>query len=320
MSLFGIKDSANVTLFSKAQATYDQPVLFADYCNQTSLNMSADTVYAMKKTAKAISWDTNREGSLTMEMQVFELRWISLLFGSANGVSGTDWAAREVIDIDASGAGTLSDAAASGSAIVFPYDSKDPYKMGAAFDATKVTLSGTSITIDDAAAKSKKVVVFYTKANALGKQITVESEKWPESYRVVMDTMIRDTDGQDRYVQFEFYNLKPKSQLELTLSAEDVCTLSVEWDVLVNNENKYFTFRYLDGADDAAEAAGNDSQETPAVSYVYNAVTPEAGANPKTQGWYEKTGEGNTDADYTLTTDEEVDSGKTYYEKVEAQG
>ena len=316
MSLFGIKDSANVTLFSKVDG---KPVLFADYCNQTSLNMSADTVYAMKKTAKAISWDTNREGSLTMEMQVFELRWISLLFGSANGVSGTDWAAREVIDINSSGVGTLSDAAADNSAIVFPYDAKNPYKMGTAIASTNVSLSGKSITVTDDSVKNKKAVVFYTKSAAIGKQITVESEKWPESYRVVMDTMIRDTDGQDRYVQFEFYNLKPKSQLELTLSAEDVCTLSVEWDVLVNDENKYFTFRYLDDAADGTSTDGA-STETPAVSYVYNAVTPESGANPKTQGWYEKTGEGNTDSDYTLTTDEEVDSQKTYYEKVEAQG
>lgn len=264
MSLYGIKDSANVTLFSKAAATKDQPVLFADYCNQTSLNMSADTVYAMKKTAKAISWDTNREGSLTMEMQVYELRWISLLFGSAEGVSGTGWAAREVITLGSGGVGKITAEPAANSMIVYPYNSSDPYALGTALAAKdsspsaneytyEKTGSGTTespyayeITVGGTTAVGDKYVVFYTKKDALGKQITVESEKWPESYRVVMDTQIRDTDGQDRYVQFEFYNLKPKSQLELTLSAEDVCTLSVEWDVLVNDENKYFTFRYLD--------------------------------------------------------------------------
>lgn len=251
MSLYGIKDSANVTLFSKAPATLDKPVLFADYCNQTSLNMSADTVYAMKKTAKAISWDTNREGSLTMEMQVYELRWISLLFGSADGVAATDWAVREIVNLE-SGAGTLSDTPAAGSLIVYPYDSANPYGSGTELTVAEgetpadgeYAIDGANITVGG---EADKVVVYFTKASvANGKQITVESEKWPESYRVVMDTMIRDTDGQDRYVQFEFYNLKPKSQLELTLSAEDVCTLSVEWDVLVNDENKYFTFRYLD--------------------------------------------------------------------------
>lgn len=251
MSLYGIKDSANVTLFSKAQATKDKPVLFADYCNQTSLNMSADTVYAMKKTAKAISWDTNREGTLTMEMQVYELRWISLLFGSAAGDTATDWAVREVISLT-SGAGALSDTPKANSLLVYPYDAADPYALGTALtvatgetpSAGEYKIDGKNITVGGTASK---VVVFYLNNSvANGKQITVESEKWPESYRVVMDTMIRDTDGQDRYVQFEFYNLKPKSQLELTLSAEDVCTLSVEWDVLVNDENKYFTFRYLD--------------------------------------------------------------------------
>lgn len=42
--------------------------------------------------------------------------------------------------------------------------------------------------------------------------------------------------------------------------------------------------------------------------YTYTAVTPEAGANPKTSGWYEKNGDV-----YALTNDETVQDNKTYY-------
>lgn len=43
----------------------------------------------------------------------------------------------------------------------------------------------------------------------------------------------------------------------------------------------------------------------------YNVVTPEGTENPKTEGWYIV-----DDGEYVLTTDETVQSGTTYYEKV----
>jgi hypothetical protein len=46
----------------------------------------------------------------------------------------------------------------------------------------------------------------------------------------------------------------------------------------------------------------------------YDAVTPETGANPKEEGWYEKSGSAGSYV-YTLTTDTTVGDGKTYYAK-----
>lgn len=44
----------------------------------------------------------------------------------------------------------------------------------------------------------------------------------------------------------------------------------------------------------------------------YDAVTPETGANPKEEGWYERSGSAGAYV-YTLTTDTTVGEGKTYY-------
>lgn len=44
----------------------------------------------------------------------------------------------------------------------------------------------------------------------------------------------------------------------------------------------------------------------------YDAVTPETGANPKEEGWYERSGSAGAYV-YTLTTDTTVTEGKTYY-------
>ncbi len=44
----------------------------------------------------------------------------------------------------------------------------------------------------------------------------------------------------------------------------------------------------------------------------YDAVTPETGANPKKEGWYERSGSAGAYV-YTLTTDTTVGEAKTYY-------
>ena len=46
------------------------PWMFADFCNTTTANVSADAVYANKKGAKRIKFDNPLEGTITMEFQV----------------------------------------------------------------------------------------------------------------------------------------------------------------------------------------------------------------------------------------------------------
>ena len=55
---------------------------------------------------------------------------------------------------------------------------------------------------------------------------------------------------------------------------------------------------------------------------TYEAVTPEAGDNPTTKGWYERSGAGTTEDPYvyTLSADTTVDDQKTYYEKNTSEG
>ena len=45
------------------------PWMFADFCNTTTANISADAVYANKKGAKCIKFDNPLEGTITMEFQ-----------------------------------------------------------------------------------------------------------------------------------------------------------------------------------------------------------------------------------------------------------
>lgn len=51
------------------------------------------------------------------------------------------------------------------------------------------------------------------------------------------------------------------------------------------------------------------------TTYTYSAVSPVGTENPKTEGWYILSGD-----NYVLTTDTEVDSNKTYYERTANTG
>lgn len=320
MALYGIKDSANLTLFSKKTG---KPVLYADYCNQTSLNMSADTVYAMKKTARAISWDTSKEGTLTTEMQVFDLRWIALLMGSldldkkAEAPQTLPWAKREIVTLNASKSATLNNAPKTDTATLYAL-SKDGITLGDEIDASTgftVTTEGTgseavtTLTVTNGK-KDEKYCIFYLTEVEKSRTFTVSGDKYPQGFRAVFDTMIRDTDQQDHFVQFDFKNLRPKSQMELTMSAEDVCTLSVEWDVLVDNTNEFFTFTYLDTEYEAEDNNDDDDDDEPVdITEGYTAV-PNPTGNPSEQGWYEV-----SNGEMVLSVDTAVDGEKTYYTK-----
>ena len=58
-----------------------------------------------------------------------------------------------------------------------------------------------------------------------------------------------------------------------------------------------------------------EKSDDAAPTYEYTAVVPVGTENPKEEGWYVLSGD-----KYILTTDTEVDTNKTYYERTEVQG
>lgn len=69
--------------------------------------------------------------------------------------------------------------------------------------------------------------------------------------------------------------------------------------------------RFIEGAGKKYPAGTNVSVADQSVD-TYSAVTPVGNENPRTQGWYERTGT-SPDYVYYLTTDTTVQAGKTYY-------
>lgn len=75
----GIKDASDLILVSLATG---EPALFIDYANATSSEWSAESVYANRKGVRAIRWDDARQGTLTLDTELFDYSLLAMVMGS----------------------------------------------------------------------------------------------------------------------------------------------------------------------------------------------------------------------------------------------
>lgn len=247
--LYGIKDSANLSVISNKSG---KPVLYADYCNKTDIEFSSTPTYATRKGVKSISWDGAREGKMTTEMQVFDLKWVALLMGT-EFTKGTFTINRhEVLDVKSAKA-TLKESPKAGSLMVFKANADGTEQLDEQLVGTPatqvntysiadkvITLNGTTFATDG------KIIVYYlVDSGATGESFTVTATDFPQGYQIVGDTQIRDASNVDHLVQFYIGNCKPQSNISLSMNSDDVTTLSITWDILADGNGDMFTWKNL---------------------------------------------------------------------------
>lgn len=74
-----MKDAADLVLVDLATKT---PSLLVDYANATSSEWTAESVYANKKGSRAIRWDDARQGTLTLDTELFDFGLLAMVMGS----------------------------------------------------------------------------------------------------------------------------------------------------------------------------------------------------------------------------------------------
>lgn len=249
--LYGIKDASNLTVISNATS---KPILYADYCNTTDISFTSETVYAMVKGVKKIGWDKNREGSFKTSMQVFDLKWISLLMGSDFVTGVTTLNKKEVLSVTG-GAATLSATPKAGSLIIYKLDTADnlthltEQTVGTpASTADKYSIAGnvnltfnTTTTFPD---NTGKIVAYYLVDSASTAQtFSVKVDKYPSGYSIIGDTTIKSELNVEQIVQFKLGNVKPKSNMTLSFNSDSPSTLDIEWDIFPDANGNMMDFK-----------------------------------------------------------------------------
>lgn len=86
MAIYGMKDASNVIMVDKATG---KPALYIDYANATNAEFTSESVYATKKGTNSIRWDNARNGTMTMETELFDFGLLAMVMGAdvKNGTS-----------------------------------------------------------------------------------------------------------------------------------------------------------------------------------------------------------------------------------------
>lgn len=116
MSTYGMKDAANLTLVDRVTK---KPILHIDYANATSTEWTSERVYAKKKNVNAIAFDSGKQGVLTLEDEIFDLKLLSVIMGSELEEGDSDIFKKERLLVSANKQLKLSHVPEAGSVSVF---------------------------------------------------------------------------------------------------------------------------------------------------------------------------------------------------------
>jgi hypothetical protein len=232
-NIYGIKDSANLTIKYKAGANKGKIFAYADYATVTTNEWTSEQVYARSKSVNAIRWDYNRQSTLAVDMEIFDLRWIAMLAGTelTSSTEAKPILRRKVLTLDASKKATLTETPKTGSLSVFKLEADGLTNAEELTTDKGYTITEKEITVTSGT-EGDKIAVYYMLDVSNTKSFTIESDKFPSNFEVYADTMIRNTDGEDEFVQIHYLNVKPQSNFTITMDANNITTLSVTFDVL----------------------------------------------------------------------------------------
>ncbi len=236
--LYGLKDCANLTVKSKNTGDI---ALYSDYAKTSTIEFTSESVYAYNKTTKAVRWDNNREGTFNTTMEIFNMNIIAMLFGSTLEEKTVPFMKRKVCPVKG-GKATIEtdDTIKTGSLAVYKLDTSDmktnkkEQKVGTpASTEDTYSIDGKVLTLNTATFPDDTgYVVCYYMVDTEAQTFTVDNVSFPGGYEIYGDTALRNTDQIDEFVQFELMNVKPQSNVTLTMDVDNVCSLEITWDIL----------------------------------------------------------------------------------------
>lgn len=178
--------------------------------------------------------------SFKTEFEVFDLAWLSLLFGTSFATGVVSVAKREELTV-VSGTATMTGTAKSNSLVVFKLDTGDNLTHLAeqiagnpATTENRYSISSKTLTFNTTtfANNTSKVVLYYLEDSAnTAQSFSVTINNWPGNYKLFGDTTVKDANGTEHLTQFVLPNCKPKSNVTINFSSTEVTKLAIEWDI-----------------------------------------------------------------------------------------
>lgn len=265
--LYGMKDCANLTWKDRS----GNIVLYSDYARTTSLEFTSDQVYAYGKSSKRVRWDLDREATMTFETELFDLSVLAVLFGTSLVEGTNNVSARDLFSLEAGElTGTLSATPATDTLAVYQVDPEATatHIQQLTLASSETPASGEyyiddsnviTVSEDDFAEGGSFAAYYLTSKNV--QYFTVNETDFPEAYEIWGQTTIRSVLQEDTYVDFYLPNAKPQSNVTLTMSADDVATLSITVDCLADGNGDMMTWSMIEDDEEEEETTTEESTD-----------------------------------------------------------
>ena len=223
MAKYGLKEVADVIFFDIATG---KPVLFFDSLKTSSLENTADSTAATggRGNGQLVVWNYGRKATLKMQDALLSPNSIALLSGNDVSTKEIKLSGREVV----TGATSVNITEEAVDNKITVYELKDGV---ISMEVSGATVSGKAVS---GLSEGKQYMVFYEyKAPAGTKTITFSTDKFPGTYRVVGDTVVKSAaTGKDHRAQFLIKKAQLKAAFNFTMEAENVSTFDFELEVL----------------------------------------------------------------------------------------
>jgi hypothetical protein len=240
--LIGFKDACNVALEGLSSHAIEA---YLNYANTFSLDLKADTVYAMGKGSRRIAWDKPLEGTVTISTEMTTSQWIALLLGAGVITTGVDVFRREVLPVTEGKVTLTKGTPLVGSLTVAVLD-EDMVSHSSILeavattpaDATEYKISDNDITVD-VSLNGKELTCYYLINVATAKSFTVKSNGDKGYYKMYADLEGKsDATGAIEYKQLQLFKVSPQKNFKFDFNADSPAKFDMVFDLLANAEDK----------------------------------------------------------------------------------
>lgn len=219
------------------------PFLKFDTANTTTAGFNSDTVYAMAKGSRRISFVNSLEGTLSIEAQVYPFKFYSL-FSDGTIDSTAAYADSQTVTCTAEGEIEVKipegGSIAAGTVFAFPADS---------FGDESAMIAGTYADQKFTATTAKDIEVgeSYTVGyiiNRTGvKKISFNNKKLPKDYYITMSTVDKGEDGLLTPFKIVAYKATIQRNFELSFSSDgDPASVTATFDLMEDKDGNVLDF------------------------------------------------------------------------------
>lgn len=206
----------------------NKPWMFADFCNTTTAGFSSDSVYAMKKGAKAIAFSNPIDATMSISYQCHPFKIYAML---SDGELETSAIIAERKDIASTVAGELSitDTPIAGSVYVYAQGDFG----GTAIEGSFATGKFTATTPANIVMGTTYTVAYLVSKTTGVSKVSFNNSKLPKAFRITQETLDKDENDNLVPVKMTAYKAVPQRKMDWSWSSTgDPAELTITFDCL----------------------------------------------------------------------------------------